>query len=64
MDWHVAWIEAMINAHVLVRNLQRKRSLDKPTPAKGVIQWVLRKEDCEDMNWIHLVQNRIKWRNL
>jgi hypothetical protein len=22
MDWDVAWIEAMINAHILVRNLQ------------------------------------------
>jgi len=35
MHGHVEWIEAKINAYILVRNLQRKKSLDKPTPAKG-----------------------------
>ena len=35
MDGHVEWIEAMINAYILVRNLQRKRSLDRPRLRKG-----------------------------
>jgi len=35
MNGHVEWIEAMIDAYILVRNLQRKRSLDKHTLAKG-----------------------------
>lgn len=68
MNGHVEWIEVMTNAYILVRNLQKKRSLDKPKLAKGggggVIKRVLRKEDCEDMNRIHLVGNRIEWRDL
>jgi hypothetical protein len=28
---------------------------------KIIIKWVLREIDCEDMNCIHLVQNRVQW---
>jgi hypothetical protein len=60
---HVARMEKMINAYILVRNPEIKTSFRKPgRRGENNITMDLRRNGWEVVDWIHLAQEREQWR--
>jgi hypothetical protein len=58
-------MEQMMNAYIiLVRNPEGKRPLGRPRHRYENIGMDLREIGCEDVDWIHLAQDRDQWWDL
>jgi hypothetical protein len=67
MGWvrHVAWMEEMRNAYVLVGKAEGKRPLGRPRHRwEGNIAMDLRKTGWKGADWMHLAQERDQWQAL
>jgi len=59
--WYVLQEKEMYTTFLMVSLKRRGHLGDVGLDRKIIIKWVLREIDCEDMNCIHLVQNRVQW---